>query len=115
MEITQNTEKDWLETNFKYIINNLLENDKKQLSFHAIKQHGILLEYVPDKIKTPELCIEAVKQNGLALEFVPEKLRTEKLCIEAINQVEKTMKTATNPRELCLNMVELIKKLKLIK
>jgi hypothetical protein len=36
-----------------------------------------VLEYVPEELKTPELCLAAVQQNMYALKFVPENLQTE--------------------------------------
>ena len=35
---------------------------------------GRTLEFVPDRWKTPDVCLAAVKQNGHALRFVPEDL-----------------------------------------
>jgi antitoxin component YwqK of YwqJK toxin-antitoxin module len=86
MEIEKNIEKekDWLETNFKYISKYLSENIKSELCFIAVKQHGILLEYVPDEVMSEELCLEAVKQDGKAIKYVPEKLITKELCFEAV-------------------------------
>jgi len=37
----------------------------------AVRQNGWALGYMPNKLKTQELCLEAVKQEGLALEYVP--------------------------------------------
>jgi hypothetical protein len=45
-----------------------------------------VLEYVPEGVKTPELCLEAVKGNGGALEYVPEGLKTPELCFEAVKR-----------------------------
>ena len=47
----------------------------------CLKEHPIFLEvsfavqYLPDELKTEELCLAAVRQNGKMLEFVPEALR----------------------------------------
>jgi hypothetical protein len=49
-----------------------------------VKQGGWNLQYVPEHLKTAELCLEAVKRNGLALGFVPEHLKTVELCLEAV-------------------------------
>ena len=32
---------------------------------------GMALEFVPENLKTVELCLEAVKQDGWALRYVP--------------------------------------------
>ncbi|MCR5256734.1 MAG: DUF4116 domain-containing protein [Desulfovibrio sp.] len=34
---------------------------------------------MPEKLKTPEMCLDAVEQNGAALEFVPDDMRTAEL------------------------------------
>ena len=43
----------------------------------VVKQDGWDLEYVPENLKTADVCLEAVKQNGEVLQWVPEKLRDE--------------------------------------
>ena len=59
-----------------------------QLCFEAVRQDGSgsAFMYVPDKHKTPELCFLAVRQSGFALKLVPEKYKTAELCLEAIRQ-----------------------------
>jgi len=34
-----------------------------------------MLENMPKKLKTVEVCLEAVKQNSGAIKYVPEELR----------------------------------------
>jgi len=34
------------------------------------------------------LCLNAIRKEGMALKFVPENLRTIELCMEAIKSVE---------------------------
>ena len=46
----------------------------------VVQQDGWSLEYVPDRLKTPDLCLAAVQQDGLALQLVPDHLRTPDLC-----------------------------------
>ena len=47
----------------------------------CLKEHPVFLEasfalqYLPDELKTEELCLAAVQQNDKTLEFVPEALR----------------------------------------
>ena len=45
-----------------------------------------MLSFVPESLKTAELCLEAVKNNSDALQFVPENLITAELCLEAMKQ-----------------------------
>ena len=44
------------------------------------------LAFVPEELKTTELCLEAVKHNVRALEHVPSKLKTRELCLEAVKK-----------------------------
>ena len=69
----------------------------------------IILEYVPEKLKTPELCRAAIENSGWALRYVPEKLKTPELCLlavqnegHALQYVPEKLKTP----ELCLLAVE---------
>jgi hypothetical protein len=40
----------------------------------AVRQYGRFLEFVPEKLKTPDICLAAVRQEVGALQFVPEEL-----------------------------------------
>ena len=42
---------------------------------------------MPGELKTENMCLEAVKQDGELLEFVPETLRTLELCFETMKNV----------------------------
>jgi hypothetical protein len=52
----------------------------------AVKQNGLALYYVPDELRTKELCELAIQQDGEALQYVPDKLRTKELCELAVKQ-----------------------------
>jgi len=45
--------------------------EEDEIAELAVKLHGMLLEYVPENLKTEILCLEAVRQNGLAFKYVP--------------------------------------------
>jgi hypothetical protein len=47
------------------------------------------LYYVPDELKTVNVCMEAVKAVGNCLRFVPENLKTSELCMEAIKNSDR--------------------------
>ena len=49
----------------------------------AVKNDGLALEYVPEKLKTPEICSEAVKNYGIALRYVQEEPRTPEKWMES--------------------------------
>ena len=64
----------------------------KEESLEAVKQDGLALEYVPNKLKTTELCLNAVKQNGRALKYVPKNIKTAEVCFEAVkSMIEKVL------------------------
>jgi hypothetical protein len=52
----------------------------------VVENYGRALDYVPEALKTPELCKIAVEQHGWALEYVPEALKTPELCRIAVEQ-----------------------------
>ena len=52
-----------------------ITNYKEALA--ATRKDRGALEYMPEKLKTAELCFEAMKQNDKALYYVPEELREE--------------------------------------
>jgi len=43
----------------------------------AVEQNGMALQFVPEELKTLELCHAAIKQNCKSLEYVPERLREQ--------------------------------------
>jgi len=49
----------------------------------TVRQNGDALEYVPENLKTAELCRIAVRNCADAFKHVPEHLRTLELCMEA--------------------------------
>jgi Domain of unknown function (DUF4116) len=52
----------------------------------ALRQNGLALDHVPEKLRTEEICRIAVAQNGGALFSVPQNIRTDEMCRIAINQ-----------------------------
>jgi hypothetical protein len=58
----------------------------------AVIRNGEALDWVDEKLLSPELCAAAVAQNGMALEYVPRPWRSAKnaegvsLCLAAVRQ-----------------------------
>jgi hypothetical protein len=52
----------------------------------ALMQNGWALKWVPEHLRTEELCEIAVERTGVALLFVPESLRSKELCRIAVTQ-----------------------------
>jgi hypothetical protein len=58
----------------------------KKEAIELVEQNGLALEYVPDELRTPEVCDKAVGQDGLALKYVPDELMTREVCEKAVGQ-----------------------------
>ena len=58
----------------------------EEMCEYAVLRDGINLRDVPDEIITPSICEVAVKDYGQALGWVPEELRTKELCEIALAQ-----------------------------
>jgi hypothetical protein len=52
----------------------------------AVKAQGASLEYVTEKLLTPELILAAVTEDGTSLEYVPKTLLTEDIILAAVRQ-----------------------------
>ena len=53
----------------------------------AVKKDGRALQFVPEALKTEELCVEAVRQDGTALKFVPQEMQTSAMVDVAARQI----------------------------
>jgi hypothetical protein len=60
------------------------DEETLNIALNAVKQNANALYYVPDRLKTPELCLLAVKLNGYALHHVPDELKTPEMCMIAV-------------------------------
>jgi len=69
--------------NLKYVPENI---KTAEVCNAAIAENGAALEWVPEKLKTAKLCLAAIKGNGYALSFVPDKFKTAKLCLTAVGE-----------------------------
>jgi hypothetical protein len=53
---------------------------------HAVKKDPNLFRHVPELKKTPKMCEAAVKANPISIAFVPHDLMTTELCLRAMEQ-----------------------------
>ena len=53
-----------------------MDKTSKEYKKHmrAVERNGFMLKYVPEELRTKELCEIAVAQEGYAIAFVPEEL-----------------------------------------
>ena len=49
-----------------------------------LRMSSVLLFFIPDCLKTQEMCNEAVKKNPWLLEFVPDHVRTQEVCSKVV-------------------------------
>ena len=81
-----------------------ITNEEEALA--AVRRDGRVLEYVPKRLKTAEVCLEAVRRDGRVLGFVPDELMTEGLCLEALKDCGKG--SLYGPEELQMKVRERI-------
>lgn len=81
-------------------ISNLTQKNNKEYEkwLDEVKEDGFNLRFVPEELKTKEMCELAVKDEALTLQYVPEELRTYKLCYVAIKNDGTTLEFV--PEEL---------------
>jgi len=81
-----------------------------ELCLEAVKQSAeFALKYVPEKLKTAEFFLEAAKQGSFVLKHMPEKLKTAELCLEAVKQNGNALEHVPEKlitAELCLEAVK---------
>ncbi len=71
----------------------------------TVRQDGMMLQHVPEALRTPAICATAVRQNGLALRWVPEDMKTPELCADAVcstGWAVKHVPTNLLTEDLCL-------------
>ena len=63
----------------------------KEICLAALQQDDWAFGYVPEEFKTQEICLAAVQKSGNAIEYVPEKLKTQEICLTAVQQDEDAL------------------------
>lgn len=63
----------------------------EQLCKYAVKQNGAAFKYVPEHLRSKELSSMAVKSYGAALEYVPDQLKTAELCHQAVEDLSRAL------------------------
>lgn len=56
------------------------------LNLDAVQQSGMVLQHVPNEMRSEELCMAAVQQDGRAVIDVPDNMLSEDLCMAAVQQ-----------------------------
>ena len=52
----------------------------------SVRIKPLSLAHVPDRFKTQEMCIEAVARNPYTLKYIPDHLKTQEMCNEAVEK-----------------------------
>ena len=64
-----------------------MENNKDYQGWiEAIQERNWTLQFVPEELRTKEMCLVAVQKDGMNLGDVPEELITPELCEIALAQ-----------------------------
>lgn len=77
-------------------------------SVGTVKQHGLALEFVPDVMKSPELCLAAFETSKYAMQYIPENTviyTTEESALAAVNRdgiILKHVSGQCRTKEVCL-------------
>ena len=50
----------------------------------AVKQNGLALQYVPEKLRRLNYVLTAVSQNGMALQYTPDDLKKRYIVLIAV-------------------------------
>ena len=71
-------------------------------------EEGGVLQYVPHRLKTLELCIAAVKNDGRVLWYVPESLKTQELYLLAVQNDDRALQYVPKTlRDTCRRRITL--------
>ncbi|MBC3909314.1 WG repeat-containing protein [Undibacterium umbellatum] len=70
--------------NISYIAKHKITPELARRAVHH--SYGKLIESIPRELLMPALCMASVKCNGMSLEFVPEEMRTVEVCIAALQE-----------------------------
>ena len=62
----------------------------------AVKKYPLLLEYIPDHLKTQGMCDDAVSKGSYNLKYVPGHLKTEKMCKKAFEDDPEALQFVSN-------------------
>ena len=68
---------------------------QKELSAYAVKRDPKTLQYVKIEYKTERMCTLAVLEDGLLLRFVPDNLKTIDICLFACQNNVKAIRYAS--------------------
>ena len=63
----------------------------------AVGHDGSYLQYVPEKWKTPELCMEAIRRSPYAIAHLPESMKSPDLYMSLVRENPQNLKGV--PRE----------------
>ena len=80
----------------------------EELCLAAVGRYGRALEYAPESLRTEAICLTAVERDGRALEYVPPLLRTEKICTVAVSRDGEALAYVPNPlrtNTICLSAI----------
>ncbi len=79
-----------------------------ELCLEAVRESALNFLDVPDASMTEEICLEAVRQDGDQLQYVPERFKTQTVCAEAVRQQPDALEFVPErlkTEEMCMDAV----------
>src|SRR5437868_6032740 len=67
-------------------------NIKNKYKIQGKRIGGYIINYIPEKDRTYDICIECVQRHGGALEYVPIQFKTKKLCTLALKTYPSSLR-----------------------
>lgn len=69
-----------------------VEKPSVTMACSAVMKNGLSLRFIPDELKTEEVCLLAIEQNPMAIKYIPTSKQTSKIVLTAINKNADTLK-----------------------
>ena len=58
----------------------------------VVDKNDEMFQFIPDKYKTPEMCLEVVKKSGKMFKYVPENYKTGKVYLKLLESNYRVFK-----------------------
>ena len=70
----------------KYNVKKYMPNDIKEVYHKIIQYNDYVIEIIPEKYRTRELCLKALETNAHTLRYMSDDTKTEELCRNALTK-----------------------------
>jgi hypothetical protein len=77
----------------------------EKTDLERVQRSGVPLCFIPERRRTPEVCLAAVQNNGYALSYVPKQ--TPEICLAAVRRNGGALQyVVTQTPEICMAAVQ---------